>query len=149
MMHNGLFRIDPKGGVNAYKTYGLHAPRQTHRRKARCEEVDCAAYKNGWMTTVDISIGLGIQQARYIQFHSGRHFTMEETPPLVKYTFPAGQQCFAEHEVLLEREPILVVRDGDFRGNPTGFKRIHANADEWIDDFANHQIQIAERYNRG
>lgn len=138
--------------VSAYKQYSLHSP-ETHWRVGRCEEVVCEAYQNGWITKLDVGTELGQKQYAYITNHSGRRYTERaynyEGPSIVEFHFEAGQQCFAQHRVPLERDPILVVRDGDFRGNPTGRRHVHSRVDDWVDDFANHQIIIAERFNRG
>ena len=40
------------------------------------------------------------------------------------FTFEAGQQCFTQHHVP-DRPQFFVVRDGDWRGNPTGQNRLH------------------------
>lgn len=145
-----LFRLQPAGPPSAYRTYALKAPRATHFRQATCEEFNCQANAYGWSTTIDLSTELGQEQGRYIKFKSGRHFTVEELPgSLVRLTFPPGQQCFERHEVPLERDPILLVKDGDWRGNPTGYKFTHTNVDDWVDDFANNQIAVVERNERG
>lgn len=143
------FRLDPIGPADAYKTYALAAPISTHRRPASCVEVECDAWRHGWISLIDVSTDIGVQQANYIRLHSGRSFTASEVGTLVTFTFPSGQTCFGEHTVLLEREPIYSVRDGDWRGNPTGRTRRHVRADDWVDDFANHQQQLADRLERG
>ena len=69
---------------------------------------------------------------------------------LTEFTFEAGQTCFVEHRVPLEREPLYVVRDGDWRGNPRGTApRIHTRPDDWVDDFAEHQQRLADRFEQG
>lgn len=146
---NGLFRIDAKLPLDRMRTYQLRSPLTTHWRNALCQDVDCDAYANGWQTTLDLSTELGVEQAKYIRFKSGRHFTVEEHLPLVTLTFPPGQQCFRPHYVPLEREPTLIVRDGDWRGNPTGYRRVHTRVEDWIDDFANNQISVAEGIENG
>jgi hypothetical protein len=143
-----LNRIEPAGPVQAYKTYGLKAPKATHWRKATCEEVRCPAWLNGWKTVVPSDS----MQADYIRARSGRHFI--ETPAgngLAEFRFPAGQRCFGadKHVTPLEREPIYIVRDGDWRGNPTGRRRTHARGADWVDDFGTHQLRIAEQQKRG
>lgn len=143
------FRLTPKMPVTAYKTYALRLPKETHYRKATCQEVECEANLNGWMTTLDLSTDLGERQAKYIRLHSGRTFTVTENLPLIRLTFPPGQQCFADHQVPLEREPFFIVRDGDWRGNPTGRRRQHTSAQDWIDDFGEHQQKIADAIEQG
>jgi hypothetical protein len=143
-----LNRIEPQMPVQGYKTYGLTYPLKTHWKKATCEQVDCEAYIYGWVTSVDVSSDLGREQADYIRRHSGRSFT--ETNPGV-FQFKAGQTCFraADHRLKLEREPLFVVRHGDYRGNPDGWKIQHDNGANWQEDFAEHQDIITARIERG
>jgi hypothetical protein len=42
-----------------------------------------------------------------------------------------------------------VVRGGDWRGNPTGYRRQHVNGEDWRDDFGEHQQNVADRIERG
>lgn len=142
-------RIDPQAGPESFKTYQIVAPRSTHFRPASCGEVDCLNYANGFQAVIDTSTMLGERQARYIENKSGRHFTSDGGEPVVTYTFPAGQRCFTEHQLPLEREPLFVVRDGDYRGNPRGTKPVHRRAEDWVDDFATHQQTLAERIEKG
>jgi hypothetical protein len=41
------------------------------------------------------------------------------------------------------------VRDGDFRGNPTGRRRMHASGADWVEDFAEHQAKLADQQQKG
>lgn len=148
-MFSPIFRIAPALPVTAMKTFAVSSPIPTHTRAATCAEVDCGAWRNGWKTVIDTNTPLGAQQANYIRLHSGRSFKVVERAGLVEFTFVAGQTCFAEHRVGLDRPEIYVVRDGDWRGNPTGTKRTHANADDWVDEFANHQDRLATRLEQG
>lgn len=143
------FRIAPAMAVGAYKTYELRSPHASHYRRATCKEVECKAYERGWKTVVDVSTTLGEEQASYIGKFSGRRFVLEVTEGLHTYTFPAGQKCFDVHQVPLERDPILVVRDGDYRGNPTGKSRTHTRVADWLEDFAEHQQGLSDEIERG
>ena len=138
-----MFRIDPKLPAEAMKTYAIHAPISTHHRKATCQEVDCDAYAHGWKTVLDVTTDLGVRQAKYITGKSGRAHSVVNRGLAVEFTFPAGQECFASHTVPLEREPLYVVRGGDFRGNPRGTAPRQLSAPNWVDDFATHQDTIA------
>lgn len=149
-------RIQPLGNPTDYKTYSVTAPLATHWRKATCAEVDCPHFLNGWTTTVDTSTDLGRRQAAYIEgADHGRRWAREafasNAGPLVEYTFPPGQRCFRSdaHRLPLERDPIYSVRLGDWRlTGPAVTARAMQPAD-WLDDFANHQIGLAERRERG
>ena len=142
------FRITPAGPVRAYQTYQITAPLATHWRTATCTEVDCDAHLRGWSTTVDVATELGARQATYIRMHAGRAYTVTEAGTLVTFMFPGGQQCFRTHRVPLGRPEIYTVRGGDWRGS-TGLVRRHADAQDWVDDFGEHQEQLADRLARG
>lgn len=143
-----LNRIMPQGEAADYKTYQVLSPRSTHTRPAKCTEVSCAAHANGWVTRLDVSTDLGKRQARYIREHAGRRYTIEHEPtredPRLVLRFPAGQRCFTEHRVPVGRTPIFRVKGGDWRGNPRGVPAVTRNFDDWIDDFANHQINLRD-----
>lgn len=144
-----MFRLDPKIGPENYKTYQIVAPIKTHYRDATCHEVDCRAFAAGFRSRIDTSTDLGVRQAKYIENSAGRKFTRTQAGPIVTYDFPAGQRCFTAHRVPLEREPLYVVREGDYRGNPRGIQPVTRRAVDWVDDFATHQQNIADRREKG
>jgi len=144
------FRVDSRLPVGAVQTYQVVSPLATHFRPASCAEVDCPNLEHGWRTVVDETTDLGRQQAHYIRKESGRKFQALADGGLTTFIFEAGQACFAQHQVRLDRPEHYLVRAGDWRGNPQGTPaRQHANADDWIDDFANHQQALADRIQRG
>lgn len=146
---DGTMRIAPTLPVQAMKTYGLRAPLATHYRPASCVDVDCEAHANGWRSTFDESTDLGQSQAHYVRRESGRKFVEARTEDgLTVFTFEAGQKCFQPHVTSLEREPLYVVRGGDWRGATTPIAR-HANSTDWLDDFGSHQEQLADRLSDG
>jgi hypothetical protein len=51
--------------------------------------------------------------------------------------------------VRLDRPELYLVADGDWRGNPTGRQRTHQNAADWVEDFGEHQLRIADQVERG
>ncbi|WP_432019915.1 hypothetical protein [Streptomyces sp. 1222.5] len=146
-------RINPAMPAEAYKTYAIVAPKSTHWVDATCAQVDCAHHLNGWQSVIDETTELGQRQAHYIRKQSGRRFSEERRDGgLTAFTFDAGQECFnsAKHQRRLDRPELYVVRDGDFRGNPRGTAtRQHANAADWVDDFATHQQGIADEIAKG
>lgn len=151
-MTRPVYRPDPALPASAMKTYGIVAPKSTHFRPATCEEVDCSAYLNGWKTVIDESTELGQSQAHYIRTESGRRFHRDpvNSDGPVTYLFEAGQRCFAQHELRLDRPEVYVVRDGDWRGNPRGTNPlIHKDPQAWIDDFGEHQERLADQLERG
>jgi hypothetical protein len=140
-------RIQPLLPVQAYKTYGIAAPRATHSRPATCAEVNCPAWKNGWKTIVP-SVGV---QADYIRGKThGRHYTENSAPGgLAEFVFPPGQPCFrsSQHTTTLHREPIFTLRGGDWRGQTSAPLRMRS--EDWLDSFATNQQAIKDRKQRG
>jgi hypothetical protein len=145
-----LNRVTPAGSPGDYKTYTLSAPLTTHYRVATCAEVDCEHWREGWCSAIDTSTELGIRQADYIVNDSGRSYTqvVDKAGGRVLFTFPAGQRCFRQHHVPLERDPVLSVRGGDWRAS-TGERFVHAKPEHWVEDFALHQDKIARLQQRG
>jgi hypothetical protein len=142
-------RITPVLDADAMKTYAVVSPLATHWRPASCEEVACPNHTSGWRTVIDEATDLGAEQAAYIRTRSGRRFVEHRDAALTVFDFHPGQRCFAQHQQPLEREPIYLVRDGDWRGNPRGTPtRRHVSAQEWVEDFANHQDRLATRLER-
>lgn len=145
-----MTRIDPALPVHAFKTYQVVAPPSTHWRPATCADVGCEAMAGGWRSVIDESTELGQKQAHYIRRESGRkHVEHRDQAGLTVFEFEAGQRCFAPHQVRLDRPEIYLVRGGDFRGNPSGQVRKHANAADWVEDFQDHQGRLAETIERG
>lgn len=145
-MGANLFRLPPQGPVHAYKTYSIVSPQDTQVRSA-CEEVGCDAWRHGWQSVVDERTVLGARQAAYIRRGSGRTFREQRTGDgLTVFRFEPGQRCFAEHRT---RPEIYAVRDGDWRGNPTGRRFQHQRAQDWVQDMGEHQQRLAEQRQRG
>jgi hypothetical protein len=142
-------RVPPNMPVGAYQTYRIASPLATHWRTGTCAEADCEQYENGWQSTIDETTVLGQRQAHYIRRESGRGFTERREGMLTVFAFTAGQQCFAEHKVPVGRPELYLVRDGDWRGNPTGRTRQHSDAQAWIDDFGEHQDTLADQMKKG
>lgn len=146
----GPTRINPKLPVDAMQTYAIRAPKQTHSRPASCAEADCPNLRHGWRSVIDETSDLGAAQAGYIRRESGRKFTeARDEAGLTVFTFEPWQRCFAQHTVSLDREPFYIVRGGDWRGNPRGEIRRHVRADDWVEDFAQHQTTLADRLEQG
>lgn len=144
-MNRPLQRHQPKLAPASYKTYGIAAPKQTHRRKATCEEVNCGAYLRGWVTILPTSRPDLIALLK----NSGRRYV--ETPQaggMVEFKFEAGQACFdvAKHTVRLDRPELYLVRGGDWRAKTTPV-RLHDEPEHWVEDFSEHQdsLQKAQR----
>jgi hypothetical protein len=91
-----------------------------------------------------VSTKLGREQANYIRLHSGRHFSTNQPGPdmLITFVFPAGQMCFSEHKVPLDREPFFRKLAGDWRKYDSGQV---LRARDWLDDFGEHQQRLADQ----
>lgn len=144
-------RVTPNIPVQFVKTYAIVSPTETHTRPGTCEEAGCEAHRRGWRTAIDESTELGEQQAFYIRRHSGRKYQeVRHSATSVMFMFEAGQTCFAQHRIPLERPAHFVVRGGDWRGNPLGIRpRLHVRAEDWVEDFATHQQSIVDVKQRG
>lgn len=146
----GEQRVRPHLPASSMVTFALRQPLKTHFVRIDCKAAGCLAYANGWTSAIDTSTELGQQQARYIQDHSGRSYRLVERLPLLMFDFPPGQQCFEGHHRALERDPVAIVRSGDWRGDPRGdIRRRHTTLEDWVDQFANHQDRLATRLAQG
>ena len=143
-----MFRIQPVLPVSASQTFRISSPLSTHFRKGTCEEADCGAYQNGWVTTVPVA-----SQMEATLRASGRSWFARELNPdgTVSYHFAPGTPCFrAEtHQVRLDREPRFLVQDGDWRGNPTGIVRVHRDPEGWAENFAEESGRINDLLQKG
>lgn len=148
-MPSNLSRIQPLMGAAAYKTYSVVSPLSTHFRPATCAEVDCPHYVNGWRVRVEALTPDLLHAAR----NSGRKYVEQSVAEGETWlVFEAGQDCFkaAQHRTRMDRQPLYVVRDGDWRGNPRGTKaRLHQRPDNWVEDFAEHQQKLADEIEKG
>lgn len=139
-------RTRPVGPASAYRTYAILQPTDTREREA-CPDAGCLAYRYGWESTFDESTELGKAQAGYVRRQSGRDFTEHRTEAgLTVFRFPPYQRCFAEH---FTHPQIFRVRDGDWRGNPTGRRRDHQQPADWVEDSGEHLLAVAEQIERG
>ncbi|MDN3244162.1 hypothetical protein [Streptomyces sp. ZSW22] len=145
-MQRPVTRIAPQGEVQDYQTYQITRRRDTIVR-AVCEQVACQAWRNGWDSVIDERTELGKAQAAYIRSESRRTFRETRTGEgLTVFRFESGQRCFADHQTVPE---LYLVRDGDWRGNPTGRKRTHSRAADWVEDFGENQLRLVENQRKG
>lgn len=156
----GLLTVDP----SAITTYQVVSPRQTHTRPATCAEVDCAAERDGFAVVCDLTpqgrawarrlrsvcrpAGARLSPVVAARIH-GRYTITVDATGVETYTFPAGTPCFTSHRVTLDRPELYIVRGGDLRGNPRRIMRRVERPDQWVDEFATNQDQIATRVQRG
>jgi hypothetical protein len=140
-----------KLGPEAFQTFGIVAPKETHTVPATCEEVECEQHIRGWMMKLDVTTDMGQKQAYYIKHHSGRAYEVTELRDgLATYMFRPGQECFQEHRRDIERDPIFRVKGGDARGNPLRLPtRVHKKPEFWVEEFAENQQKIADAVEKG
>lgn len=146
-MQRPMNRLQPAMPVTAYKTYQIKAPLSTHFRPATCAEVDCPDYLNGWRVRWESLT----PDLRHAATTSGRRYRLDAVSATESWLlYEAGQPCFraAEHRKRLERPELFIVRGGDWR-QAVGEARQHSRADDWVDDFANHQSRISAAKERG
>ena len=131
------------------------APLAPRCRTGPGEEGGCGNSARGGVAPGDESTQLGQRQAYFIRHDRTRgHTETRLATGLTRFAFGPGQWCFinrptGEGHLVRTRPDIFIARDGDFRGNPTGIRRVHANAADWADDFANHEDRLATLRNRG
>lgn len=144
-----LFRIEPAMPPEAYKTWSMVSPIETHMRQATCEEVGCDHYTQGWRVHLE-ALTPELQHAART---SGRKYTEQHVAEGQTYlVFEPGQPCFkaATHRAPIGRPPLFLVRDGDYRGNPRRTPtRRYDRPDQWVDDFATHQDKLADEIRKG
>jgi hypothetical protein len=132
------------------KSYVVSRPHATHTRIASCHEISCERELKGWRMVLNLVNREQRDAAKWIKYHSGRHFTVEaQEGDMVTLRFAPGQQCFETHRVALERDPVFYLREGDRRGNPRGTPAQRLNGADWQDSFSNHQQTLADAAQRG
>ena len=125
--------IDPR-----QTRWDVAQPLETHFREAACKEVDCPHWLMGWRTIIDERTQFGQRQAGYIRHQSGRSFSEEvNEAELTIFTFPAGQKCFRQHKMPLDR-PALFKKNG-----------LEMEGEDWIDDNKETLYKLNQLRNRG
>ena len=143
-----LNRIPPLMPTGNYKTFALRQPLATHFRKATCQEIECEAYMNGWNFRRE---GMD-PRLYYVATHSHRSWREVVLAPGESYlVFEPGQPCFDadNHRIAIDRPAFFFAGRGDFRSFTTRQARQHANADDWVDEFATQLDQINTQIERG
>jgi hypothetical protein len=143
-------RIPPRLPVTAMKTYTISAPLATHWNTVTCGPGTCEWWATGWDTVIDERTGLGRRQAQFIRADRERRFTEErEESGLTRFRFGAGQRCFkGQHLARNMREDTYAERGGDHRA-VIGRPRVHKNAGEWVESFAENQDRVKTITDRG
>lgn len=146
-MSRPLNRIVPKAPTRLFKTYGM---RIVEREPVSCEVVECVPYLNGWITTVlpssederTIIAACNGEIDGIRRMYAQRMFTGDG---FMRYEFDAGQPCFRASTHSIPVTARYTLRDGDWRGNPTGREISTPNAQTWLDDFGEHQQRIVDQ----
>lgn len=119
--------------------YAMRRPLETHWRRASCAEVGCIQREQGWVVVLDPSLPAYAAMRRMAE-RSGRRFEVSTTDAvndargmalpagLEALVFAPGQDCFREHRVPLEREPVYLHQS---RGRLV----THASWESWRDQF--------------
>lgn len=146
-------RAQPGLPVQAMRTYDVAVP-SSGFRQATCAEYQCAGWVNGWSSTIDESTALGQHQASYIRHEAKRGFVEHRNAAgLTVFRFHPGQKPFGDghdrHRVRLDAPEIYRMRDGDWRGNPTGRVISIPSAQDWVDDLGAHQETLSDIAKRG
>lgn len=148
----GEQRFEPNLPVQAYRSFTVAAPEETHWRPASCAEVDCRHYLQGWWSTVDERTQLGQGQAYYIRHDSGRRFVESRSVDgqLTLFWFEPGQVCFSagSHRTAIGRPALWVSRNGDWRAN-LGDMRLHTRPEFWIEEWDETADRLARVKQRG
>lgn len=145
-MQQMINRHTPLGPSGAYVTYGISVGRDVEV-VAACKDVGCEYWRDGWDSPIDERTEQGRMWAYMIREESGRTFReLRRADGVTVFRFEPYQRCFREHRTTPDR---FLVRDGDWRGNPTGRGRLHANGADWADDFREHEGALADLREKG
>jgi len=161
-MNQPPHRHPPRAGPEAFQTYAIDSPLDTHWRRTTCAEIGCASRQHGWVTRLDTTKQEAQKWAWYIRKVQNRRYVESvDSAGLVVFTFHAGQACFADgrdahaqaylgvqpHRIKLERPEIYVARHGDWRRS--SLLRRYERADQFVDDFHTHTDRITDVRARG
>lgn len=137
----------PVHGPAAYRTWQIAAPLATHHRAASCEEAGCDAFLHGFQ--VELSPHTNDRHKAALEAVVAVYGKPGQGGPGGRYShawgdqgrltliFEPGSVCFRakEHRIRIDRPPLYVVRDGDWRGNPYGTAPQVVESTEWIDRY--------------
>lgn len=141
-------------GPEYYQSYTASMPLSSHWRRALCEEVDCSDFLSGFVFTCDISNELGVKQYQYLakQDKDRSPSIQRVSEHIFKFVYKPGTPCMkrGDHRLPIGKEPIFLVRGGDWRGNPRQIAtRRHTSAEFWVEDFAQNQDRITTTIQKG
>jgi hypothetical protein len=147
-----VFRIEPQGPAAAYQTFAIRRPRAPDAWvPATCEDIDCEAWRLGWITRVPVANQAMVSAV----LGSGRPYTETTAVDQAEreFLFPPGTPCFKASTHRQLRRPdipdLFVVRAGDWRGNPTGERRVHTRPEDWAEHFQEATVSAAQQIEKG
>lgn len=150
--------------AHARKTFEYQTPEDTHYRRANCKQAAehglCKHYAEGFVlpwTPGDTQLIDVLNTLNYTYSETDvppAHLQELEFPRGTKFlVFPPEQRCMTSykvpHRIPLDREPLLRVVGGDWRGNPRGEVRVHDNLENWVDDLHNTTDKIRSEIDKG
>lgn len=143
-----LNRVKPKGPTNAYTTFAVRAPLETHFRRASCAEFGCTAYLEGWAMDKAALVDSGLLS---VVKDSGRRYREMDMGDSVVLVFEPGQVCFRASEHMLPNGRIenFYVGPGDHRSFRIRDARQHRNPLDFVDEMANNFDKIRSLQERG
>ena len=117
--------------AQAYQTFQIYSPIETHFRKATCEEIGCNEYLNGWALQIEQLS----EEDYYLATHAGKRYRKANFGPGINFLmFESGQPCFdaASHKIKIERPEYFFNGRGDRRMfTRHGAQQMRAN--DWMD----------------
>lgn len=141
--------------LHVMKSFELQQPFATHYRIATCREAECKSFREGMSVTFDLTIPDQVALANWMRNRSGLRYTYTQTGSKVQFLVPAGQDgpCLRArlrpHRVPLERDPFMIVRAGDFRGNPTGQRSQETRPELFVEQWAEDLDKLKTVHDRG
>lgn len=149
----GEMRIKPLLPAHEMKTFEIRQPIATHFREATCQEVECKGFREDMRVEFDLTIPQQVHDANWLRNKSGLRFTYVQTGTKVLFIVPSGQRCLASmvrpHRVPLERDPLMIVRGGDWRGNPRREGMRHTSPESFVDHWASDLDRLATEREKG
>lgn len=138
--------VRPLAPASAYQTYAITAQQDRYIIQA-CKDAGCAYWRDGWESPIDERTEQGRMWAYLIRKESGRSFKeCRRADGVTVFRFDPYQRCFQEHRT---KADLLVVRHGDWRGNPSGWSRVHTRPQDWVEDFMEHEGALGDLRQKG
>lgn len=152
----GVWRVAPLLPAHAMKTFEIRQPLATHFRVATCAEANCKWYAEGRIVGFDLTDPAKVAAANELAricVDSGLRYQAKTVGTTAQFTFPAKQRCLTSytrpHRIPLERDPLMIVRGGDWRGNPRREGMRHTSPESFVDHWATDLDKLNTEQERG